>query len=196
MSKQSTNKRHIFKPLRMTVQGQAGTGKTVLINTLVGIIRRMTRCNQSVHVATPTGSAAFTVQGQTLHRLCQVGIKDHDMPMSEEKKNLMGQDFLTTLAVFIDERGLVGQPLLGAAETHVSQTAHGYGHDYEDWGGIPVVVIIGDDYQLPPVLAPGAFNSFTATHQSHVGAMSNGCHQFLSFAKCVMELTEIMRQSD
>ena len=36
-------------------------------------------------------------------------------------------------------------------EYNVSKTAHGGGHYDEDWGGVPVVIFLGDDYQIPPV---------------------------------------------
>jgi hypothetical protein len=56
----------ISKPLRMTVLGCAGSGKSVLINTLVGCIRKM--FNNSVFVTAPTGAAAYNVGGQTTDR--------------------------------------------------------------------------------------------------------------------------------
>ena len=30
----------------------------------------------------------------------------------------------------------------------------------ELWGGIPVVLVFGDDFQLPPVIEEGAINGF------------------------------------
>jgi len=52
----------------MTVIGCAGTGKSVLINTVVGCIQKMFQDNNSVVVAAPTGAAAHNVGGQTMHR--------------------------------------------------------------------------------------------------------------------------------
>jgi predicted GTPase len=40
-----------FKPLRMPIMGAAGTGKSVLINTLVTMLRVMFDDNHVVHVA-------------------------------------------------------------------------------------------------------------------------------------------------
>jgi pantothenate kinase-related protein Tda10 len=56
-----------FQPLRMTVTGGGGTGKSTLINTLVTIIHQIFQDNDSVHVLAPTGAAAFNVGGQTIH---------------------------------------------------------------------------------------------------------------------------------
>jgi hypothetical protein len=185
-----------FKPLRMTVMGQAGAGKTMLINTLITTVRNMTKINKSIHVATPTGAMAFAVQGHTIHRLFKVDPKNMDRPMSEEEKKYVKNELEPTLVILIDERSLVGQLLLGKAEINASQCAHGYGHSEEDWGGIPIVIIMGDDYQLPPVLTQGAFYCFTAHGHSYVGSAYNGQRQFLQFGKTVMEITQIMRQDE
>jgi predicted GTPase len=48
-----------FTPLRATICGEAGSGKAVLINTLVTLILRLTKKQNSVHGCGPTGSAAF-----------------------------------------------------------------------------------------------------------------------------------------
>ncbi len=58
-----------FEPLRMTICGMAGTGKSRLINTLVSIIRTMFQHNNTVHVGTPTGASAYNVGGRTIHSL-------------------------------------------------------------------------------------------------------------------------------
>ncbi len=42
--------------------------------------------------------------------------------------------------------------VLGAAEHHCRQTCHGRGHNKNvPWGNIPIVLLLGDDYQLPSV---------------------------------------------
>jgi hypothetical protein len=61
----------------MTVVGCAGTGKSILINTVVGYIRKIFQDNNSVIVAAPTGAAAHNVGGQTLHRALKIGIGTH-----------------------------------------------------------------------------------------------------------------------
>jgi hypothetical protein len=78
-----------FKPLRMTIMGAAGTGKSVLINTLVTMLRVMFDDNDVVHIAAPTGTAAFNVGGETLHQMFSIMVED-DMKnikgMSEQSK--------------------------------------------------------------------------------------------------------------
>lgn len=49
----------------------------------------------------------------------------------------------------MDERSLIGSTTLGWMEFH---SRCGTGISDKSWGGIPVVVFLGDDVQLPPVL--------------------------------------------
>lgn len=50
-----------FKPLRLTVVGCAGTGKSYLINTLITQVRKLTKFNDSVIVTGPTGKCTGTI---------------------------------------------------------------------------------------------------------------------------------------
>lgn len=52
-------------------------------------------------------------------------------------------------AILVDERSLIGSPTLGWMEFH---SRCGTGISDKSWGGIPVVVFLWDDVQLPPVL--------------------------------------------
>ena len=58
-----------FKPLRIIINGQGGSGKSVVINTLVTLIRNMFGFNDAVRVIAPTGVAAYNVHGETFHHL-------------------------------------------------------------------------------------------------------------------------------
>ena len=191
----SKEKQKKFKPLRMTVMGQGGTGKSRLINTLVSVIRTMFEKNDSVHVAAPTGAAAFSVGGQTLHRLFCVKTTNADKQMSTKEQEYLGNMLQSTIALFFDERSLISQSALGSSEINISKVAHNGGHESEDWGGVPIVVIFGDDYQLPSI-EPGAIDSFNSCKGETMGKSTNGRQQFLILGKTVMELTQIMRQQE
>lgn len=52
-------------------------------------------------------------------------------------------------AIVVDETSLIGSTTLGWMEFH---SRCGTGISDKSWGGIPVVVFLGDDVQLPPVL--------------------------------------------
>ena len=51
-------------------------------------------------------------------------------------------------ALIIDERSLVGCTTLGWMEF---LRRHGMKNSLSSWGVLPVVVVLGDDVQLPPV---------------------------------------------
>ena len=57
-----------IKPLRMTVHGRPGTGKSVIIKALFDICYRIFGHNECVQICAPTGGAAYNAGGQTCHR--------------------------------------------------------------------------------------------------------------------------------
>ena len=63
-----------YKPLRATVMGCGGTGKSFIINTILTLVRKMTRSNNTVLVGAPSGLVAYNVQGSTLHHLLEIGV--------------------------------------------------------------------------------------------------------------------------
>ncbi len=63
-----------YKPLRATVMGCGGTGKSFIINTIISIVRNMTQMNDTVKVGAPSGAAAYNIQGSTLHRLLRINV--------------------------------------------------------------------------------------------------------------------------
>jgi hypothetical protein len=179
----------------MTIMGCGGTGKSVLINTLVSCIRKIFKDNDTVFVTAPTGAAAYNVRGSTIHR--EFKIKGRDIAgynkMSDNTKKELMKSLLRTIALFIDERSMIGLMLLGQTETNIREKAHNGGHDTEDWGGIPIIVIFRDDYQLPPPVLPGAFDAFNTKNKNKL--MQNGCQHFNNLGEHTMELTEIMRRN-
>ena len=58
-----------FKPLRMIINGGGGSGKSVIINTLVTVFRKMFGIDDVIRIAAATGTAAFNVGGETFHHL-------------------------------------------------------------------------------------------------------------------------------
>ena len=140
--------------------GCAGTGKSVLINTVVAYIRRIFQNNNSVIVAAPTRAAAHNVGGQTMHREFKIDMRKKQSSLLTSSKEALMNKLKTTVAAVLDKRSMISQNVLGKTEENVRIIAHGGGHNHEDWGGIPVVVLFGDDYQLNPPCEAGAIDSF------------------------------------
>ena len=138
-----------FEPLRCTINGQGGTGKSVLLNTLVSVVRRFSQSNNVVFAAAPTGTAAFNVNGQTIHSLTGQGCDEEELNISLAKRIDLIQDFKNTLMLIIDERSMISSRLLSRTEQIVSSVVfNGRSRPGVSWGGIPVVIIAGDDFQL------------------------------------------------
>ena len=88
----TTKQKQKFKPLRITIMGCGGTGKSVLINTLVACIRKIFNDNNSVFVTAPTGAAAYNVGGSTIHREFKINVRDipgYNKLSDNTKKELM-----------------------------------------------------------------------------------------------------------
>lgn len=178
-----------FKPLRMIINGAGGSGKSVVINTIVTMLREMFGVNDVVKVAAPTGTAAFNVGGETLHRLVGQRPNDPDyMPnsMARSKRINLVQRFKTLLALIIDERSLVSSKLLGTTERMVAETIF-EGGELRDtsWGGLPVLLLVGDDFQLPST-EDGALQALfkkNGCRMVHIGRRS-----FLECSQHVMDL--------
>jgi hypothetical protein len=186
-----------FQPLRMIINGQGGCGKSVLINTLVTVFRKLFNRNDVICVLAPTGTAAFNVGGETLHRFVQQGIHNEDYKagsMNEPLAIKLQQKFRNLLALIIDERSLLGSKLFGCCRQKITETiynSHGKSHP---WGGLPIVILVGDDYQLPPSFDTGAFHSLHPLPGSSSKAM--GQSSFKECSEKVMHLSVNRRVED
>jgi hypothetical protein len=188
----------------MTVAGGAGTGKSTTINTIVTIVRKMFGYNDAVKVFAPTGSAAFNAGGETIHRGFGVGIGTTGNNMSAQKKDYIARNFGRTFLVIIDERSMMGAKLFGTAELHCRQALQAVGRDPKArWGGIPMILLVGDDYQLLPagygaIYAPPEVNIVDNEKRSPQVKMleENGFQEFLHLSEKCIHLQTVKRVND
>ena len=135
-----------------------------IINTVISIIREMTDSNDTVQVAAPSGSAAYNVKGCTLHSLLGINVQTPWKSLNEERKKDLRKKLKELLVLMVDERSMLNSNVTYGAEEHVRECAFN-GHNFrERWGGVPVVLFFGDDYQLPPTDKNGAINGFDKYH--------------------------------
>jgi hypothetical protein len=153
-----------YKPLRATVMGCGGTGKSYIINTIISIIRNLTMTNDAVQVAAPSGAAAYNVQGSTMHRLLRIDVGSPGKKMNQTHKQMLMEQLKRLLVLIVDERSQINSMVLAAAERNARQCAFGGHNSNELWGGIPVVLLFGDDYQLMPIACEGAIQGFAKQH--------------------------------
>ena len=190
-----------FKPLRMILNGSGGTGKSVLINTLVTAMRKMFNDNGIVHITAPTGAAAFNVNGETIHHFLEIKPNDPDYvpgTMSGDMKQRLLNKLNHCVALIIDERSLLSSNLFGNAEQKMKETIFGGLLPDIEWGGLPILILVGDDYQLPPVKKEGGLEVLLPnTRETRFSkATVNGKIQMKACAQFVMELKRSRRLKD
>lgn len=64
------------------------------------------------------------------------------------------------MVLIVDERSQINSRVLAAAERNTRQCAFGGHNSNELWGGLPVVLLFGDDYQLLPIATEGAIQGY------------------------------------
>ena len=162
--------------------GRAGTGKS----TLLKYFRATTRKNTVV--VAPTGVAAINVQGQTIHSFFKFGI---DITENKVKKHYGEKNkiYKKIDVLIIDEISMVRADLFDCIEKFLRLNGH---KEDVPFGGIQVIVI-GDLYQLPPVVTNDEKHIFEKHYKSpfFFDAKSYKKAKFL-----MLELTRIYRQSD
>lgn len=155
----------------MIVTGTAGSGKSFLINCLVKAIRLFFQSNKSVQVLCPTGSSANLISGVTLHSFLKIPTQFRGREMKAPEGSIgesLQENFSDLHALLVDERSLIGSTTLGWMEFH---SRCGTGISDQSWGGIPVVVFLGDDVQLPPVLDNPVYYSKSTSPASMHGVL-------------------------
>lgn len=128
----------------MFLTGKAGTGKSTLIRHFMESTRRR------VVVAAPTGIAALNVDGLTIHRLFSFGPSTtlDDIATGSYRPGRFAREIRAMNTLIIDEASMVRADLLDQIEIALRR----YGpHPGEPFGGVQIV-LVGDLYQLPPVV--------------------------------------------
>ena len=167
--------------LNIFLTGKAGTGKS----TLLKYFRSTTNKNHAV--VAPTGIAAINVQGQTIHSFFNFGI--NITPSSVRHVPLDKLLLLRKLDVLIiDEISMVRADLLDSIDISLRKNRR----NNLPFGGVKMIVI-GDPYQLPPVVKSEQKKYFETVYQSpHF--FSAKSYEAGNFSK--IELTRVHRQSD
>ena len=137
------------------INGKAGTGKSFLIlilKCLVYSVRKLFQSNKSFQVLGPTGASANLLSGLTIHRFLKVPtgkqLTKDMIPPNGTRGETLQQNCENLHALIVDERSLVGCTALGWMEF---LCRHGMKKSSSSWGGLPVVILLGNDVQLPPV---------------------------------------------
>jgi ATP-dependent DNA helicase PIF1 len=168
------------------VDGPGGVGKSVLVREI------QRRFSESTVFLGPTGIAALNINGATFHSIFKFPFKvlnkrDHSK-ISEKTRTLFGKEG-PVKRIVIDEISMVRVDLLEATDQQLRKIRR----TNLPFGGLQVIVV-GDFFQLPPVV----------TNKDKAGFVEEGfttgfCFSGKTWAESNfehIELTKIMRQTD
>lgn len=165
--------------------GKAGTGKSTLIRLFMGQVAD----ERNLVVAAPTGIAALNVDGYTIHRLFSFGpsttreeVEHSGYYPGRFAKTLGGLDTL-----ILDEASMIRADLLDLVEAALRRYGPRPGTAF---GGVQLV-LVGDLYQLPPVVGDGEAEYFRTHYDSPFFFSAKA---FTQEAFPTVELTTVFRQ--
>jgi hypothetical protein len=139
--------------------------------------------------------AAFNAGGETCHRPFNIQGRLCSAELSAQALKTLMSKLENTIVLIIDERSMISALLLGTMEDYCRQAAFKGTKRHKTWGGLPIVILVGDDYQLPSI-DQGSFYSLgdrpkrqrTKVEELYV---QNGMNLFLEFGKDVMTLKKV-----
>ena len=178
-------------PLRAFLTGGAGVGKSMVIKALDQALRRYYLSEDvdnldkvRVLKCAPTGSAAFNIEGQTLHHAFAIPVQQAFQNLGPEKENTLCTKYQYLKVVIIDEISLVSNELFRRFEIRCRQIMR----NNSPFGGLHIL-LVGDLFQLEPVSYTWIFKDLSGQYGS---LATNLWKEYFE----MYELTEIMRQKD
>jgi ATP-dependent exoDNAse (exonuclease V) alpha subunit len=163
------------------VTGRAGTGKS----TLLQLFRNTTK--KKAVVLAPTGVAALNVKGQTIHSF--FGFPPRLIDRREIKKRKMRKLYQSMEALIIDEISMVRADMLDNIDHFLRINRE----DHRPFGGVQVL-LFGDLFQLPPVVAGHSEQQYFTTYYKNPYFFSAHVLQEEGFELEMLELRQVFRQ--
>ncbi len=147
-------------PILLHVDGGGGTGKSYMINMLSAHLQQ-THEKSPILRAAPTGVASNQINGQTLHSLLRLPIDNNYRPLSETPTVLrnLQRIFADIRYLIIDEKSMLGLKVLGWIDRRLREI---FPRIDTFFGGLSVI-LIGDFFQLPPVLNKPLYAEYNAS---------------------------------
>ncbi len=162
--------------------GEAGTGKTFLINKVRQLANKQ---HINIAVTAMTGTAAYLLNGTTLHSWASIGLGRGSTEQLIEKiaKSAKARHkWRTTQILVIDEISMMLPEILDKLE----EIGRRFANPDRPFGGIQVI-LIGDFLQLPPV---------PDSKDKESGGFAFQAKCWSSLIKQTVVLTEVIRQQD
>lgn len=165
------------------VTGGAGTGKSTFINWLMHYYAG------NVLLAAPTAIAASNIDGKTLHSLFQLPLQW--ITQKGIKAAPYRTDIRKAKLLIIDEISMVNANLLDGVSAFLRKNR---GVD-KPFGGLPVIMV-GDLFQLPPVIKPGLIGFFEKHYRGQSKFYAARSLTETSITYYAVELGRTFRQAD
>ena len=166
------------------VTGGAGTGKSTFIREL----RARFPEKQSIVLA-PTGVAALNAGGQTIHSFCHLPLRP---VMPEDARKEKDEDFVKVIEalqlLIIDEVSMVRADVLDGVDAFLRLNRK----SELPFGGVQIV-LVGDLFQLPPVVTPA---DAELIHQRYESPHFFSAHCLRGLKFFPVELEIVYRQRD
>jgi ATP-dependent exoDNAse (exonuclease V) alpha subunit len=163
------------------ISGKAGTGKTSLIHHFRSITKK------KVVVLAPTGIAALNIKGQTIHSFFKFPprmIQANTISRVSNERIYMDID-----CIVIDEISMVRADILDGIDRFLR--LHGRDKNMP-FGGVQIIVV-GDMYQLPPVVSREEYEVFNRVYDS---PYFFNAKSFNSLNLLYIELQTVFRQKE
>lgn len=177
------------------ITGRAGTGKSTLLNYFRSITKK------KIVVLAPTGVAAVNVGGQTIHSFFGFTPQTTPDTVKNPRKNDDNIEMYRELdAIVIDEISMVRADLFDCVDVFLRKV----GKDRrKPFGGVQMI-LIGDLYQLPPVVTKQDEDVFNERYSSPYFFSARVCvgnrqRQIVEeelFTLEMIELEKMYRQTD
>ena len=165
--------------------GEAGTGKSTVLNEFIKHNQ-----NKKIVICAPSGIAAINIGGVTMHRAFQI-------PLSPCPKNKKGIPKIIKEAdiIIIDEISMCRLDVFDfVAEIIFKEISR---REKEDGYAILQTIVVGDFFQLPPVLMPEHKKILDTYYECDVkNAFAFQSKYWEKFYFKAVQLTEVMRQND
>lgn len=135
----------------------SGTGKSMLLRRIITWLEQ-NYTELEFAITAPTGMAAYTISGTTIHSFAQMGINDESPERYIDRvtvnATLLKERWQNLKVLIIDEISMVDSHMFDKLDIIARRLR---GND-TPWGGIQLIVA-GDFFQLPPVKGRFAFES-------------------------------------
>ncbi len=192
----------LYTSQMLYLTGRAGTGKTTFLRNLKKV------CNKKMVILAPTGVAAINAGGQTIHSFFQVkpgiyvpgdgrfktmkqagteeggSIFDHFRYQHEKLEIIRNMELLV-----IDEVSMVRCDLLDVVDTLLRVVRN---KPFVPFGGVQMV-LIGDAFQLPPIVKDDDWNILGRFYENPFFFSSKAVLQSMPV---YVELKKVYRQTD